>query len=308
MMSDSFVSPGKQFTDKYLAVMFASLKDATPEEVAEELEHCRNINRKPVRVPRHFRAHFSESTFQASNGFNMQVFSTEPYHEDDTLIVYLHGGASIYQPVFFHWRFVHDLACRTHYKVIMPVYPKYPEYHCVDNMTVLLDFYERQVMTMGYRRIILMGDSFGGNAAMAMTQEIAQRGWHPVSALVLLSPCVDNAFTRRDRMVALQPLDTMLKLERIETIMGGWQGELPPTHPWASPIYGDLTAFPKKTLLIYGSHEILKADAELLTEKMQALHLPIRSLEYEGMFHTFPMFPVKEGFLAVREIVKEVRG
>ena len=305
-MSDSFVSPGKQFTERYLSVMFSSLKDATPEEVAEELEHCRNINRKPVRVPRQFRGAYSETSFQASNGFTMQVFSTEPHHEGETLIVYLHGGACIYQPVFFHWRFVHDLACRTHYKVIMPVYPKYPDYHCVDNMTVLLDFYERQVMDMGYKRVVLMGDSFGGNVAMAMTQEIALRGWPSVSALVLLSPCVDNAFTRRDRMVALQPLDTMIKLERIETIMGGWQGELPPTHPWVSPVYGDLTAFPEKTLLIYGSHEILKADAELLTEKMQALHRPIRSLEYEGMFHTFPMFPIKEGFLAVREIVREL--
>lgn len=306
-MSEPFISPGKQFTERYLSVMFSSLRDATPEEIDEELEHCRSINRKPVRVPRLFKKHYSETTFQASNGFNMQVFSTEPHQQDDTLILYFHGGACIYQPVFFHWRFVHDLACRTHYKVMMPVYPKYPEYHCVDDMTVLLDYYEHQVMTMGYKRILLMGDSFGGNVAMTMTQEIARRGWQSVSALVLLSPCVDNAFTRRDRMVALQPLDTMLKLERIETIMGGWQGELPPTHPWVSPIYGDLTAFPDKTLLIYGSHEILKVDAELLTEKMQALHRPIRSLEYEGMFHTFPMFPVKEGFEAVREIVREVR-
>ena len=306
-MSEHFISPGKQFTDRYLSVMFSSLKDATPEEVAEELEHCRNINRKPVRVPRHFKKHFSESTFLASNGFTMQVFSTEPHCEDDTLILYLHGGACIYQPVFFHWRFVQDLAFRTHYKVMMPIYPKYPEYHCVDNMTVLLDFYEHQVMAMGFKRIILMGDSFGGNVAMAMTEEIARRRWQPVSALVLLSPCVDNAFTRRERMVALQPLDTMIKLERIETIMGGWQGELPPTHPWVSPVYGDLTAFPEKTLLIYGSHEILKADAELLTEKMHSLNRPIRSLEYEGMFHTFPMFPVKEGFMALREIVRELK-
>lgn len=307
-MSESFVSPGRLFTERYLGVMFASLRDATPEEVTEELEHCRVINRKPVRVPRHFRKHYSETSFLASNGFNMQVFATEPYRQDDTLILYLHGGACIYQPVFFHWRFVHDLACRTHYKVLIPVYPKYPEYHCVDNMAVLLDFYERQVMAMGFRRVILMGDSFGGNVAMAMTQEIAHRGWQPVSALVLLSPCVDNAFSQRDRMVELQPLDTMIKLERIETIMGGWQGALPPTHPWVSPVYGDLTAFPEHTLLIYGSNEILKADAELLTERMQALHRPIRSLEYEGMFHTFPMFPVKEGFEAVREIVKEIRS
>ena len=297
------MSAGQQFTEKYLNVMFSTLKDATPEQVQEELEHCRKINRKPVRVPKLHRAHFSESLFEASNGFPMQVFST-PDYGSDTLIVYIHGGACIYQPVFFHWRFVHDLAIRTHYQVMMPIYPKYPEYYCVDDMAVMLDFYERHVMSLNAKRVILMGDSFGGNVAMTMTQEITKRGLQPVAALVVMSPCVDNAFTRRDAMVKLQPLDQMIKLERIESIMGGWQGELPPTHPWVSPIYGDLTAFPDNTLLIYGSHEILKVDADLLVEKMNAIGKPIQALEYQGMFHTFPLFPVREGFQALREIVR----
>ena len=302
------MSAGQVFTEKYLKVMFASLKDATPEQVQEELEHCRSINKKPVKVQRFFRPYFSETSFQASNGFNMQVFSTEPYRDKDSLILYIHGGACIYQPVFFHWRFLHDLAIRTHQQIILPIYPKYPEYHCVDNMTVLLDFFERYIMPMKIKKLTLMGDSFGGNVVMAMSQEIANRNWQPVSKLVLLSPCVDNAFTRRDAMKALQPLDQMIKLERIETIMEGWQGELPPTHPWVSPIYGDLTAFPDDTLLIYGSNEILKVDADLLVEKMQEIGRPIRALEYPEMFHTFPLFPVKEGFAALREIVKLMRN
>ena len=166
-----------------------------------------------------------------------------------------------------------------------------------------MDFYERFMMPKGYKNVVLMGDSFGGNLAMSMAQEVYERGLQPVSALVLLSPCVDNAFTRREAMVALQPLDIMIKLERIESIMGGWQGELPPTHPWVSPIYGNLKAFPDKTLLIYGSDEILKVDAELLVERMQAIDKPIKAMEFQGMFHTFPLFPVKEGFQALRMMI-----
>lgn len=300
------MSPGKAFTERYLKMMFASLRDATPEQIQEELEHCRNINRKPVRVPKIHRAHFSESQFVASNGYPMQVFSTVPWNDLDRVIVYIHGGACIYQPVFFHWRFVHDLALHTHCQVLMPIYPKYPDYHCVDNMAVMMDYYERVITPMQAKKVVLMGDSFGGNVAMSMTQEIAKRGLKPVTGLVLMSPCVDNAFTQRDKMLALQPLDVMIKLERIETIMGGWQGELPPTHPWVSPVYGNLSAFPDDTLLIYGSDEILKADAELLTNRMNELGRPIRSLEYQGMFHTFPLFPVREGFDAIQQITKLV--
>ena len=300
------MSPGKTFTDRYLKMMFASLRDATPEQIQEELEHCRNINRKPVRVPKIHRSHFTESQFVASNGYPMQVFSTVPWNDPDRVIVYIHGGACIYQPVFFHWRFVHDLALRTHCQVLMPVYPKYPDYPCVDNMAVMMDYYERVITPMQAKKVVLMGDSFGGNVAMSMTQEIAKRGLKPVTGLVLMSPCVDNAFTQRDKMLALQPFDVMIKLERIETIMGGWQGELPPTHPWVSPVYGDLNAFPDNTLLVYGSDEILKADAELLTERMHELGRQIRSLEYQRMFHTFPLFPVREGFDAIQQITKLV--
>ena len=306
-MSDVFISPGKRFTDRYLGAMFSSLKDATPEQVQEELEHCRSMNRKPVRVPRRFRGCFSETRFQAASGYDMQVFSTPTYRDRDCLVLFVHGGACIYQPVFFHWRFVHDLSVRTHFPVLMPIYPKYPEYHCVDNMAVMLDFYEHHVMPMNAEKVVLMGDSFGGNVAMSLTQEIARRGWQPVSALVLMSPCVDNAFTRREAMKALQSLDEMIKLERIETIMGGWQGDLPPSHPWVSPVYGDLSTFPENTLLIYGSNEILKVDAEMLTERMGALGKPIQSVEYQGMFHTFPLFPVKEGFEAIRMIVETIK-
>lgn len=300
------MSPGEAFTDRYLNVMFASLRDATPEQIQEELEHCRNINRKPVRVPRYFRPHFYETAFDAENGFHLQVFSTKPYPNNDGVILYFHGGACIYQPVFFHWRFVHDLAIRTHYQVVMPIYPKYPEYHCVDNMAVLLDFYEHYIMTMNIKRMVLMGDSFGGNVALSMAQEIVHRGWLPVNDLVVISPCVDNAFTHRDRMVALQSLDRMIELERIETIMGGWRGELPAKHPWVSPLFGDLISFPDHTMIIYGSDEILKCDAELLTEAMKAIGRPIIAHEYQGMFHTFPMFPVKDGFKALKEITKLV--
>lgn len=301
------MSTGRQFTEKYLDVMFSSLRDATLEEVRAELEHCRNINRKPVRVPKSFRDNYAATLFEASNGYSMQVFQTVPFYDSDTVVLYIHGGACIYQPVFFHWRFVHDLSLRTHYPVVMPVYPKYPEYHCVDDITVLLDFYERWILPLNYRHVVLMGDSFGGNVAMTLTQEIAKKGWPTVSALVLISPCVDNTFSRRDAMVALQPLDRMIKLERIENIMGGWKGELPPAHPWVSPVFGDLKTFPEHTLLIYGSDEILKVDAELLVEKMHEIDKPICSLEYQGMFHTFPLFPIKEGFDALKKIVKGVR-
>ena len=132
------MNPGVVFTEKYLKLMFKSLRDATPDEVMEELEHCRRENRRPVRIPRYFRGFFVEDEkYCASTGFEMQVFKHEVpgfemqvfKHDEETrslsrprkLILYLHGGAFIYPPVFFHWRFLHDLALRTHCDALLPV-------------------------------------------------------------------------------------------------------------------------------------------------------------------------------------------
>lgn len=301
------MNAGKAFTERYLKIMFSSLRDATPEQVQEELEHCRSMNAKSVRAPRTFRTKFSESSFHASNGFEMQVFRSTTRHDSDApLVLYFHGGACIYQPVFFHWRVVHDLAIRTHFEFLMPVYPKAPAYHCKDNVEVLTEYYKHISQQYSNRRIILMGDSAGACIAMVLAQEIKRLSLKNISDLVLISPCVDFTYPEKQIMLEIEPNDPMLQFERIRTITEIWRDTIPANHPWVSPIYGDLTALPNNTLLVYGSNEILKVDAEMLVHQMERLHLPIKSREYKGMFHTFPMFPIREGFDALKWIVKNL--
>jgi hypothetical protein len=57
------MNAGTAFTEKYLKLMFKSLRDATPDQVQEELEHCRRENRRTVRVPRYFRSYFTPETY-----------------------------------------------------------------------------------------------------------------------------------------------------------------------------------------------------------------------------------------------------
>lgn len=298
-------SPGRAFTERYLSMMFSGLRDATPEQVQEELEHCRTMNAKAVRVPRIFRDKFTESHFQASNGYDMQLFSSSVSHTSDSpIVVYFHGGACIYQPVFFHWRVIHDMAIRTHYEYIMPIYPKSPAYHCQDNVEALIDFYRHFSEQHNDRRIIFMGDSAGACIAIVLAQEIKRLNLKAISDLVLISPCVDFTYPEVQKMREIQPLDTMLQLDRIRFITETWRGDIPANHPWVSPIYGDLTALPANTILVYGSDEILKVDSEMLLRKMNEQHLSIQAREYPKMFHTFPMFPIREGFDALKWIVK----
>ena len=288
-----------------MRLMFKQLRDATPEEVTEELEHCRRDNRRTVRVPRYFRGFFTEEErFRASTGFEMQVFKHD--HASRKLILFLHGGAYIYPPVFFHWRFLHDLALRTHCDTLMPVYPKSPEYTCVFSVQTVLDFYQSISESRQYDEIHLVGDSAGACLSLVVAQEAHKQGWQKPTTTTLLSPCVDLSHTKEQEMRALQEKDTMLQLDRVITLNAIWQAELPVKHPWVSPIFGDFSGIDNLSVY-YGSDEILQPDDLFLKETYEKAGKTGIFREYEGMFHTFAMFPIPEGFRAVREIANTIK-
>ena len=288
-----------------MQLMFKQLRDATPEEVTEELEHCRRDNRRIVRVPRYFRGFFTEEErFRASTGFEMQVFKHD--HASRKLILFLHGGAYIYPPVFFHWRFLHDLALRTHCDTLMPVYPKSPEYTCAFSVQTVLDFYQSISESRQYDEIHLVGDSAGACLSLVVAQEAHKQGWQKPTTTTLLSPCVDLSHTKEQEMRALQEKDTMLQLDRVITLNAIWQAELPVKHPWVSPIFGDFSGIDNLSVY-YGSDEILQPDDLFLKETYEKAGKTGIFREYQGMFHTFVMFPIPEGFRAVREIANTIK-
>lgn len=317
------MNAGVVFTEKYLRLMFKSLRDATPDEVMEELEHCRRENRRPVRVPRYFRGYFTEEQFQAETGFEMQVFkheeparslSTEvpepvegPKGRPSKLILYLHGGAFIYPPVFFHWRFLHDLCLRTHCDALLPVYPKSPEYECEYSVKTVLDFYKNLSESKQYDEIHLVGDSAGACLCLVVAQEAHKNGWQKPKTTTLLSPCVDLSHTKEKEMLALQDKDSMLQYDRIVILNAIWQGKLDVKHPWVSPVFGDFSGVDNLSVY-FGSDEILQPDDLFLEETYKKAGKTGLFHEFEGMFHTFAMFPIPEGFKAVRMMAQNIKG
>ena len=297
------MNAGRVFTEKYLKLMFKQLRDATPEEVVQELEHCRRENRRTVRVPRYFRKYFTAESYTTTAGYEMQYF--RHIGGSRKLVFFNHGGAFIYPPVFFHWRFMHDLGLRSHCDILMPIYPKSPEYTCIDTVSSLLEFYHQVVEKLGYDEIHFVGDSAGAHLSLVLAQEAAQRGWRKADSVTLLSPCVDLSHTKEMEMRALQDKDPMLQLDRVVMLNAVWQGDLSAKHPWVSPVFGDFGGVDNLSVY-YGSDEILKPDALFLKETYEKSGKQGLFREYESMFHTFPLFPVPEGFAVVREMAGRI--
>ena len=76
----------------------------------------------------------------------MQVFRFNFRHEKNQKILYLHGGYNTLQPSPFHWRLLDKLTLNTLHEVVLPIYPKSPDYHYLETFKAIRDVYNQFVM------------------------------------------------------------------------------------------------------------------------------------------------------------------
>jgi acetyl esterase/lipase len=140
-----------------------------------------------------------------------------------------------------------------------------------------------------------------------VAQEAHKNSWQKPATTTLLSPCVDLSHTKEKEMLALQDRDNMLQYDRIVILNAIWQGKLDAKHPWVSPVFGNFISVDNLSVY-FGSDEILQPDNLFLKEVYEKAGKTGLFHEFEGMFHTFAMFPIPEGFKAVRMMAQNIKG
>jgi triacylglycerol lipase len=101
-----------------------------------------------------------------------------------------------------------------------------------------------QIAQHGASNVSVIGDSAGGNLALAATQYMVSQGAPVPSRMVLLSPWL---------YVGTGGIGQV------------WGGNLPVTNPVVSPLYGSLNGLPP-TYVYSGSFDPLSADAAVLQQ------------------------------------------
>ena len=90
----------------------------------------------------------------------MQVFRFNFRHESNNKILYM--GIQYIATSPFHWRLLDKLALNTLHEVVLPIYPKAPEYHLEDTYNAIKEVYDELVAEVGVDHIVIMGDGSGG--------------------------------------------------------------------------------------------------------------------------------------------------
>lgn len=207
----------------------------------------------------------------------MEVWTLTPRQPSGAVVIAVHGGGFIGQASIFHWITYAALARATGATVVVPNYAVATEDGdggtAATVVPAVSDVIAAQVVRYGADRVSVLGDSAGGNIALAASQELVRRGTadcrdpHLPGRLVLIAPVLDVSMTNP----AIDDVDDPL-LDYDSSARNGklWAAGLGDPddpdgthHPLASPLFGSLAGLPPTTVYS-GSLDLRSPDALVL--------------------------------------------
>lgn len=150
------------------------------------------------------------------------------------------------------------------------------------------------LLEQGYKpeNILLVGDSAGGNLALALLLKLRDEGGALPRAAVLMSPWADLSGEGKSHRenIYLDPMFGISKRKPIPTTSSrpAYAGTADLHDPYLSPVYAAFEGFPPM-LIQAGTWEVLASDSETIYEKARAAGVEVKLTTYEGMFHMFQL-------------------
>ena len=183
-------------------------------------------------------------------------------------VVALHGGAYVVQPTINHWSAYAAIARRTEATVIVPIYPlaSTSQGRAQTVIPDMADLISARITRHGANNVSVYGDSAGGAMALAVAQLLVSRGKQTPSYMVHISPWLD--ITMSNPAIAFID-DPVLRMASLRKAGQQWAGDLSPTDPLVSPVYGSLAGLPP-TAVYCGNMELFAADVLRLQEQALA--------------------------------------
>ncbi len=221
----------------------------------------------------------------------------------ESVILYLHGGAFVAEARAIHDPLLAAIGRAGAARGLMVDYrlaPEHPFPAAIEDCYAAWNFLLSSGIDPG--RIVIAGDSAGGNLAVVTAMRARDEGMPQAAGLVLLSAVLDWTFSGASiqRNDGLDPLFRASSVNGLERYYGAG---MDPRDPRLSPLFGDLAGLPP-ALLMVGSTELLLDDSV-----RYAVGAPESTLRiWHDMPHVFPaMRGLAAGDRAIREIGEFIR-
>ena len=237
----------------------------------------------------------------------LEVQPTGPTSGDLPTVLYFFGGGHTLGSPEEDIVITAPLAALAGVRVVAPRYPLAPEHPYPAALEVAETVYRALLPSVAPARLVVAGESAGGNLALALFQRARAEGLSMPAALALLSPwadldhCGDSHAANRDPSLVSTDgdLDDLARLYR-----GAHRSD----DPLISPLHADFTGLPS-TFMTTGTRDLLLSDAVRLDAAMRADGVDVTLRVWEGMWHVFELVrELPEAKASMAEIAGWVRS
>jgi monoterpene epsilon-lactone hydrolase len=280
------------YSSKFIKILIKFLnKKKAFEEAIKHYQKNQTIKKDLFESPKPI---FNKYDILEFNGRNTYIFNKEK--EQDTIILYFHGGAFLRNFYIFHWLFIKKLYSYSPYPIYAADYPLIPKH----NYKEILSFSKELYLNLSKKyKIILIGDSAGGNLCLSVLQKLPKENLP--KKILLLSPWLDVSMVN-PLIDEYEKYDYILNKNGLK-LAGDLYSNNHPQLPEVSPIYFRYDTLPETHLFI-GTHDILYPDCELFYKNN--INFMIYFYKFPKMVHDWmilDLIPFKEA-KKVHEIIK----
>lgn len=221
---------------------------------------------------------------------------------DDRVVLYFHGGAYIFGTLETHAELMERIAIAARARVLGLSYrlaPEHPFPAAIEDAVAAYRALLRDGTAPG--RIVLSGDSAGGNLAAATLLTLRDAGDPLPAGAALICPWVDLT-ERGGSMVTNEPYDWGF-CDDFEGWMRAYIGGGDPRDGRASPLYADLAGLPP-LLVQTGGAELLRDQVLAFVERARAAGVEVERDLHPDMVHNWHVFAgmLPEGQRAIERI------
>jgi monoterpene epsilon-lactone hydrolase len=227
---------------------------------------------------------------------------------NETIILYLHGGAFAFGSSKTHRALMGHLARLTKCEILAPNYRLTPEFKYPAGLDDCEKVYTRMLEMYPNKKIIVMGDSAGGNLSCALTERCISKNIQLPSKLALMSPWLDLRINSESAKLN-QAADSVFNQKDLRSYADLYADGTEMETPEISPLQSkNLSSYPP-VLLQVATNELLFPDSEIFAKKLQEAQVNVRFQASDKLFHSWQVFPdyVSEAMKSLEEIAEFVK-
>ena len=174
--------------------------------------------------------------------------------------------------------------------------PEHPYPAALDDA---LAAYRAVLETVPADKVVVGGESAGGNLAIALVQRLIADGLPLPAAVVPVFPWSD--LTHTSSAWTTNAGRDILTKQGLDHCSLAYAGGLPLDDPRISPQFGSFKGFPP-ALVPVGTRDCLLEDARAVVKQMKESGVTVTLREWPGAVHGFTLLPVPESRAAMAEI------